>query len=173
MRARRALEEFPLKAEQIPEEVVAPLSRGAGPDSLQTAGDRVATYAGAEGILPAEALLLDQGTLGFGAAMRVGGRAVSLAEGVPAGNQGHGLLVIHRHAGERLANIARRGDGIGISVGSLRIHVNQAHLHSAERIVELPVAGVALVAEPRLLGSPVSFIGFPDVRAPAAKTKGL
>jgi hypothetical protein len=72
-----------------------------------------------------------------------------LAEGVSAGDQGNRLLVVHRHARERLANVPRRSDRIGLAVGAFRIHVDQAHLHRAERIVELTVAAVALVSQPR------------------------
>jgi hypothetical protein len=42
---------------------------------------------------------------------------MGLAEGVAAGDQGDGLFVVHRHAGEGLADVARRGEGIGVAVG--------------------------------------------------------
>ena len=71
---------------------------------------------------------------------------MSLAEGVSAGDEGNGLLVIHRHAREGLPNIDCRGDWIRLAVGSFRIHIDQAHLNRAERILELTVAAVALVA---------------------------
>ena len=90
-----------------------------------------------------------------------------------AGDERDGLFVVHRHAGERFANVAGGGDGIGVSVGSLGVHVDETHLNGAEWVVELAVAGVALVAQPRALGTPVGFIGLPDVDAAAAKTEGL
>ena len=138
MRAGGALRQFPLVAEQVVEVVVAPLGGRRGPGAFQAAGDRVAAFAAAKFVLPAEALLLDGGALGFGADIlaRIGS-AVGFAEGVPAGNERNGLLVIHRHASERLADVPRRGDRIGLSIGPFRIHVNQAHLNRAERILEL------------------------------------
>ena len=63
VRAGRALRQFPLVAEQVLEEVVAPLRRRGGPGDFQAAGDRVAALAGAEAVLPAEALLLEAGRL--------------------------------------------------------------------------------------------------------------
>src|SRR5512137_1095243 len=100
MRTGRALGQFPFVAEQVPEEVVAPLRWRRGPDDFQAAADRVTPFAAAKGVFPAEALLFDAGALGFGAdiLVRIGG-AVGLAERVSAGDEGHRLLVIHRHSG--------------------------------------------------------------------------
>ena len=69
MRAGRALGQLPFVAEQVLEEVVAPLRRRRGPGDFQAAGDRVTAVAGAEAVLPAEALLLDVGAFGLGADM--------------------------------------------------------------------------------------------------------
>src|SRR5258708_6521847 len=175
MRAGRALRQFPLMAEQRIEEPVVPLYRARGPCAFQAAGDRVGAFAAAEGVCPAQALLLNGGALRFGADIfsRIGS-AVGFAERVPAGNERNGLLVIHRHASERLADIACRGDWIGLSIGPLRIHINQSHLNSGERIIELTIAAVALVPQPRALGPPEDVLfGLPDVRASAAEAEGL
>ena len=137
MRAGRALGQFPFVAEQIGEEVIAPLRRRRRPDDFQAAANRVAAFARAEFALPAEPLLLDAGRFRLWAHQcRIAG-TVGLAKGVPAGNQRHCLFVVHRHAGEGLSNIPCRGDGIRIAIGSFRIHVNQAHLNRAERILKL------------------------------------
>src|SRR6266436_824334 len=61
MRTGRALGQFPFVAEQVPEEVVAPLGWRRGPDDFQAAADRVTAFATAIGVLPAEALRLDGG----------------------------------------------------------------------------------------------------------------
>jgi hypothetical protein len=61
MRAGRALGQFPFVAEQVLEEVVAPLRGRGGPGDFQAAGDRVAAFAGAKAVLPAQALLLEAG----------------------------------------------------------------------------------------------------------------
>ena len=173
VRAARALRKLPVVAEQVLEEVVVPLRGCGGPGAFQAARDRVAALAGAEGVPPAETLLLEAGALGFDANVpaRIGG-AVSLAEGVSAGDQGHRLFVVHRHAAERLANVPGRGHRIGGGVRAFRIHVDQTHLHRAERILELPVARVALVTEPRRLGSPVDvLLGLPYVLATTGETE--
>src|SRR5437879_12558342 len=99
MRAGRALGQFPFVAEQVREEVVAPLRWRRGPDDFQAAADRVAAFAASIGAFPAESLLLDGGAFGLGADIlaRVGG-AVRLAERVSAGDGRTGILVVHRHA---------------------------------------------------------------------------
>ena len=56
--AGRALRQFPFVAEQVLEEVVAPLRRRRGPGDFRAAADRVIALAAAEAALPAEALLL-------------------------------------------------------------------------------------------------------------------
>ena len=175
VRTGRTLRQLPFVAEQVPEEVAAPLRRRGGPGDFQAAGNRVTTFAAAEGALPAEALLFHVGSLGHGSHIlgRIGG-AVALAEGVSSGDEGNGLFVIHGHAGEGLADIPRRGDGIRISIRSFGIHVDQAHLDGGERILQVTVAGVALVGQPLALGPPVNvLLRFPDVLPPAAETEGL
>ena len=100
--------------------------------------------------------------------------AVGLAEGVAAGDQRDRLLVVHRHAAERLADVPGRGERVRVAVRAFRVDVDQAHLHGGERVFELPVAGVALVAEPLGLGAPVDvLLGLPDVLAPAGEAEGL
>ncbi len=99
---------------------------------------------------------------------------MGLAESVPAGDERDRLLVVHGHPSERLADVPGRGNRVRIAVRPLGVHVDQAHLHRAERIGKLPVAAVALVAEPGVLGAPVDvLLGLPDVLASAAETERL
>ncbi len=92
-----------------------------------------------------------------------------------AGDQGDGFLVIHRHAAKSLSNVAGRGDRIRMAVRAFRIDVDEAHLHGAQRVGELTVAGIALVAaQPGVLRTPIDvLLGLPDVLAPAAEAKGF
>src|SRR5919198_5283124 len=89
MRAGRALCQLPFVAEQIAEEIVAPLRRRRGPGDLQPAGDGVGTLARAEAVLPAEALLLERGGFWLRPHIRGRGSTVGLAERVAARNQRH------------------------------------------------------------------------------------
>ena len=114
------LRQLPLVAEQVLEEAVVPRRRRGRPGDLEAAGDRVAALAGAEAVLPAEALLLEGGGLGLGADVLVRvGRAVGLAERVAAGDERDGLLVVHRHAAERLADVPGRGERVRVAVRAL------------------------------------------------------
>ena len=54
---------------------------------------------------------------GSGPTWVAGRRTVGLAERVAAGDERHRLLVVHRHAAERLADVPRRGNGIGLPFG--------------------------------------------------------
>ena len=173
LRAGRALGELPLVAEEVVEEAVVPLGRRRGPGDLEAAGDRVGALAGAVGALPAEALRLDRAALGLGADVVAVAGAVGLAERVAAGDQRDGLLVVHRHPAERLADVARGRERVGVAVRALGVDVDEAHLHRAERAGELAVAAVALVAEPGVLRAPEDLLGLPDVLAAEAEAERL
>jgi hypothetical protein len=54
---------------------------------------------------------------------------VCFAEGVATSDERHGFFVIHGHAGEGFADVARGGFGIGVAVGAFGVHIDQAHLH--------------------------------------------
>src|ERR1700722_16346595 len=117
MRPSRTLGQFPFVAEQVGEEVVAPLRRRRGPSNFQAAANGVSPKTFAKFILPPEALILDLGTFWFVTHILSGnGGAVGFAEGVTTGNERNGLLVIHRHAGERFPDIACRGNRIWLSI---------------------------------------------------------
>ncbi len=81
---------------------------------------------------------------------------MGLAEGVAADDQRGGLDVVHRHATERLADVPGRSGGVGLTVGTLGVDVDQAHLGGAQRPLQLAVAAVArVVGDPGGLGAPV------------------
>ena len=174
-RPGRALRQFPLVAEQVFEVIVIPLHRVGGPCALQSAGDRVAAAAATKAVPPAEALLLETGPFGLGADVLVGvGGAVGFTESVSPSNERNGLFVIHRHASERLPDVHGCGEWIRGAVRPFRIYINKAHLYGAKRILEIPLAAVTLVTEPRVLRPPVNILfGLPDILAPAGETKRL
>ena len=99
---------------------------------------------------------------------------MGLAKGVPAGDESHRLFVVHGHPGKRHADVAGRGLRIGLAVGALGIHVDQAHLNRREGLLQLAVARIPLVTEPLALGTPVDVVlRFPDILAAAAEAEGL
>src|SRR6478736_7779407 len=122
---------------------------------------------------PAEALILDGAAFRSGADQRRIAGAVGFAEGVAAGDERNGLLVVHRHAEERFADVLGRRDRVWIAVRPFRIDVDQAHLHRAERLRKLAFAAIAFVAEPRALGTPEELLWLPDVGAAAGEAEGL
>ena len=102
------------------------------------------------------------------------GGTVGLAERVPAGDQRDGLLVVHRHPPECLADVAGRGQRVRGAVRAFRVDVDQAHLDRAQWLLQLAVTAVALVVEPDLLRAPVDvLVGFPDVRTATGEAEGL
>src|SRR5204863_9350738 len=74
--------ELVVVVEQVVEVPVVPFRRLVGPRALDTARDRVGAFAGAEGVPPAEALLLEGGTLGFGTDVLGARCTMALADGV-------------------------------------------------------------------------------------------
>ena len=171
--AARALRQLPFVLEQVVEEGIAPPGGRLGPGDFQAAGDRIGTEALAVLAFPAEALGLDRRTFRVRTDQRWIASAMGLAEAMAAGDQRNRLLVVHRHARERLADVARRGDRIRVAVRSLRVDVDEAHLHRAKRLLQLALAAVARVAEPGALRAPIELLRLPDVGPPAGKAEGL
>src|SRR5262249_42520458 len=66
-----------------------------------------------------------------------------------------------------------RRDRIRLAVRPFRIDVDETHLHGGKRILQLALAAVAFVPQPRPLRTPVEFFGLPDVGATAAETERL
>ena len=170
----RALDQFPFVAEEHVEVAVVPLRRVRRPGAFDATGDRIAPLAAAESADPAKPHLLERRGFRLGADVCCVTGTMGLAEGVTARRQRDRLLVVHRHAGEGLADIATRGDRVRLAVGPLRVHVDQAHLHRRERFFEFALAAVALVTQPLGFGAPVDVLfGRPDVLPSAAETEGL
>src|SRR5919198_6441111 len=92
LRTGRARRQLPVVLEQVLEEAVVPLRRLVGPCPLQPAGERVGAVAAVEVVSPAEALLLDGGSLGFRAYVLRTDCAVRLAERVAADDERNRLL---------------------------------------------------------------------------------
>jgi len=63
--------------------------------------------------------------------------------------------------------------GVRFAIRAFWIDVDEAHLHRAERLRELAFAAVALIAEPRPLGTPEQLFRLPDIGAAAGKTEGF
>ena len=174
-----ALGQLPFVAEEHVEVAHVPLGGIGLPGALQAAGGGVAALAGAVGVHPAQALQLDGRGLGLGAHQAGVAGAMHLAEGVSAGGEGHGLLVVHGHALEGLAHVLAAGHGVGIAVRTFGVHVDQAHLHGREGVLEVALAGVAAVGlvaggQPLVLGTPVHvLLRGPDVRPASTEAEGL
>ncbi len=165
----------PVVVVEVVEVLAVPLDGVAGPRAFEAGGDGVFGVALAGAVLPAEALLLDGCAFGFGADVwtRVV-RAMAFAEGVAAGDEREGLFVVHGHAAEGLADIARGGDWVGLAIGAFRVHVDEAHLHGGERMVKIALTLVTIAAKPRVFRAPEDvFLRNPDVSAAAAEAEGL
>src|ERR1043166_4979241 len=165
LRPGRALYQLPFIFEQVLEEVVAPLRGCLRPCDFRASGNGVGADTGAMFALPDETLILERTSFRCRSHQRWVSGAVRLAEGMPAGDQRDGFLVVHRHAEEGFANIPRRGDRIGIAVRTFRIDVDETHLHRAERLCELALATVTFVAEPAPFRTPIELLGLPHVGA--------
>jgi hypothetical protein len=169
----RALGQLPVVLVQIVEEAVVPLRRLVGPSALQPTGDRVAALASSVAVVPTEALLLEGSTLGFRTDVVRRGRTMSLADRVAADDERNRLLVVHRHATECFSNVAGGRQRIRVAARPLRVHVDQTHLHGAERTSPLAGPAVALISEPGVLRAPEDLLGLPDVLSPETEAERL
>ncbi len=174
-----ALGQFPLVAEERVEVAVVPRRGIRFPSTFQATGDGITTLATAVGTDPAEALCFQWSSFRFRTDQRGISGTVHLSEGVTTSCEGHGLFVVHGHAFECLTHIAATGQGIRVAVRALRVHIDQAHLHGSERVLEntfARVAAIRLVAggEPLVFRAPVDVLfGLPDIGTATTETKGL
>ena len=173
VRPGRALRQLPVVSVEDVEVPAVPRRRLVGPRALQPAGERVRSRAAAVAVLPAETLLLEGCPLGLRTDVLGIDRTMGLADGVAADDERGRLLVVHRHPAEGVANVLRGGQRIRVAVRPLRVHVDQSHLHVGEGLGELPVAAVALVTEPGVLGAPEDLVGLPNVLSPEAEAERL
>ena len=173
VRSCRTLRELPLVAEERVEVAVVPLRRRGSPCALEAAGDGVAAVTGAEAALPPESHLVQRRGLRIWTEVGRRSGTVVLAEGVAACDQRHGLIVVHGHAPERLADVVGGKERVGVAVGPLGVHVDEPHLNGRERVLELTLAAVALVSKPRSLNAPVGPIRLPHIGTAAAKAERL
>ena len=173
--AGRARRQLPLVAEEELEEVVAPLRRRRRPGHLEAARDRVArpcrcrSCSSSRGPAPRAARPPAPDRRCPPGRRRASCRSVwppAISATVSSS-----FIAMRR---EGLADVVRRGERVGVAVRALGVHVDEAHLDGGERILELAVAGVALVAEPDGLRAPVHvLVRLPDVLAPAAEAERL
>ena len=63
---------------------------------------------------------------------------------------------------------------VRLTIRALGVDVDKPHLHGSERVFELPIAGVAFVTKPRVLGTPVHvFVRSPGIHATTGETNVL
>ena len=165
--------------EQHVEVTTVPLRRVRRPRALDAARHAVASNAALRLVDPAEPLLLEVGRFGIRPQQARIAIAVAFTDRVAAGGQGDGFLVVHCHALERYAYVMGRLQRIGLAVDAFRIHVDQAHHHSGQRVFQITFAGIttALTAarsEPFLLRAPVRVrFRMPDVLPAKRESVGL
>src|SRR5215831_4166170 len=172
--AGRARRQLIVVVVEVLEEPVVPLRWFGGPGTLEPAGDRVLAPAAAKPVLPAETLLLQAGALRLGAdVLRSRSGAVGLADRVAPDDERRRLLVVHRHAGERLSNVLPGKSRVRVAARPLGVHVDQTHVIGSERPPHLPAIDMALISKPRVLGPPEDLVGLPLVLASEAEAKRL
>ena len=97
-----------------------------------------------------------------------------LPKRVPPCNQRHCLLIVHRHPRKRLPNVPSRSQRIRFPIRPFRIHINQTHLHRAQRIRQMPIPSVSLVSQPLTLRPPINILlRLPHICTPTRKPEGL
>ena len=180
-RAGRAALLFPFELEQIFQIAVVPLRRIGRPAAFDAVGHRILGIALAARIVPAQAHRLHRGNFRACANLVRRGHAVALAEGVAAGDQCHGLLIVHRHAREGDANVAGGRHGIAIAIRAFGIDVDQRLMGGGEGVFQV-IIRVAIFAAPALVARDhagiilvvrLGRLGIPDFRAPIGGVVGF
>ena len=106
-------------------------------------------------------------------------RAVGFTKCMAAANQRDRFFVIHRHAAKCIADIIGGSLRVGMSVRTLRVYIDEAHLHSGQRVFEIALTGVTAIwtaadFKPFCFFPPINIrFRLEDIFAPAGETKGL
>ena len=171
--------QFPLIAEQHVEIAVVPDGRVRRPCTFQTGCDCVVAFAGLERAHPTQTLLGDACGFRLGADKCGVARTVALTECVTACDQRNCFFIVHRHTAERVTDVVGCGLRIGVTVRTFRVHIDQAHLNSGQRVFQIAFTGIAAAfffrrRQPFGLCAPIDvFFGFPDVFTTTGKTECL
>src|SRR5579872_5901407 len=175
MCAGRALGQFPLEAEKIFEEVVAPLCWCGSPGAFETTRNCVDSFACAEFIIPTKTLLFNACCSRFAPNILVCiSCTVCFTKRVTTGNKCYCFFVIHSHAAESLANVASCCEWIRVSVRALWVHVYQTHLNSTKRILQFAITCITFVSQPSGFRTPIHiFLWFPNIFTSAGETKSF
>ncbi len=62
---------------------------------------------------------------------------------------------------------------LGLAVGTLRVHVDEAHLNGCKWVLKIAIAGMSVIGQPLLLGAPVGVVWLPHVCAAATEAERL
>ncbi|KAI6774072.1 hypothetical protein HG531_000921 [Fusarium graminearum] len=176
------LDEGPLVAEKTLEEVVAP------PEiyNFETTGLLVGAVALTNTVVPSETHL-SKSMLCWSSRrylLTSGNSTVSLSKGVSTDDKSSGLLIVHAHTAKGLTDIKGGSLGVGGTVRTLRVDVDQTEVSSTKRLLELVgtlvdvsaavVADIVTLGDECSLGTPVDgLIGLPGVGTATGETKGL
>ena len=176
---RWALGQLPVITQQHIQVAHIPFDRIGCPGPFQTTGDGIAALAAAEAALPAEALLFNACCFRLCADVGSITCTMDLTEGVAAGGQCHGFVIVHCHASKGFANVASRRQWIRIAIRAFRVHIDQPHLNRSQRVFQITVTGITAIGliaggQPLVLCTPVDILlGSPDIGATATKAEGL
>ena len=165
--------------EQHLEIAVIKLGRLSRPSTFEAAGHGITTNATGFVIVPAETLFVQFGrfwlwTKVFGTAI-----AMALAHGVATSGEGSRLFIVHGHSGKGLPDVGGGFERVRLAVNTLRVDVDEPHLHSRERVIHcLRLFHIAIThitgGKPLLLGTPIRiFFRVPNIGTTVAKAKGF
>ena len=101
---------------------------------------------------------------------------VAFAHGVATCGKGHCFFVIHGHAGKGQAHVLRSAQGVGLAVHAFGVHVDQAHLHSSQRVFQRLALVIFVTGrtQPFFFRAPVDvLLGVPNVFAAKGKAVGF
>ena len=168
----RAFGHFPLEPQQVVEIGHVPACRGLRPCAFKPAGQGVDAVAGLVLVGPAKALAFQWRRFGIGAGILAAHGTVRFTKGVTTRDQRHGFIVVHRHPAKGVADVIGRALQIGFAVWPFGVHIDQAHLHSGQRVFQGALFAITLAAEPFVFGAPVNVLfGFPTVHTATGKAE--
>ena len=124
------------KPNRFSKKLLPHLGRRSGPGHFEAAGDGVRAFARAKVVLPAKALLLESAASGSDPTFSTGPRR-GFCQRCDRPRSAPRFLRRSSPCDRTCRGYPWRGDRIGLAIRPFGVHVDQAHLHGGERILEI------------------------------------
>ena len=170
----RTLNKLPFITKKHIKIPIIPLSRIWCPCSFNSTCNGVTAHTFAMITVPAKAHFIYISTLRFYCLVVLTCSTMCFPERMTTSSKSNCLIIIHCHSAKCFSDIFGTCNWVRIAVRSLRVDIDQTHLHCTKGLVKDSVTSVTFVCQPLCFFSPKNIIFWPPyVNTATSKSKGF